>query len=111
MTDPTPTTPRPWILDALLGVGAAVLAIPIGLIGVAAGGWLLGGTEFAAIFTLAAAMVVGVTQGLWVLPMAVLAWRAGRSAFLQGLLGTAALVFMLNASCYAVLLGTLRIAG
>jgi hypothetical protein len=51
------------------------------------------------------AFAIGVAQVLWGAPLAFVRYREGRVAYAQGVLGAMALVFMLNATCFVLVLG------
>lgn len=81
--------------DAVFGffvhIGLSV-AIPVVLIAVYVG-LILG-------------MFIGVAQVLWGVPLAIWARGRGRTAFSQGVLAAMAMVFMLNAACFGILLSS-----
>lgn len=52
------------------------------------------------------AVAIGIAQVLWGAPLAFVRYREGRTAFAQGVIGAMALVFMLNATCFVLVLGS-----
>jgi hypothetical protein len=80
----------------LKGIGLTVLAL-------VAGAALLGGIgsmvkgEYGALF-LVLLTVLGVTQALWVVPLAI--WARAEKKTLWGILVTAGFIFLLNSACW-----------